>query len=41
MSLPQASNQRGNLDFVSDTLASARIAKLAVVDHFKRECLFL
>lgn len=42
MALPQGSNQRWSLDFVSDALASGRRFRvLAVVDDFTRECLGL
>lgn len=42
MALPQGSNQRWSLDFVSDTLiCGRRIRILAVVDDFTRECLAL
>jgi putative transposase len=42
MALPQASNQRWSLDFLSDALADGRRFRiLAVVDDFTRECLAL
>ena len=42
MALPQGSNQRWSLDFVSDTLISGRRSRiLAVVDDFTQECLAL
>jgi putative transposase len=42
MALPQGSNQRWSLDFVSDTLADGRRFRvLVVVDDFTRECLAL
>ena len=42
MAIPQGSNQRWSLDFVSDTLADGRRFRvLAVVDDFTRECLAL
>lgn len=42
MVLPQGSNQRWSLDFVSDALAdSRRFRILAIVDDFTRECLAL
>jgi putative transposase len=42
MTLPQGSNQRWSLDFVSDTLACGRRFRIfAVVDDFTRECLAL
>jgi putative transposase len=42
MALPQGSNQRWSLDFISDTLISGRrIRILAIVDDFTRECLAL
>jgi putative transposase len=42
MALPQGSNQRWWLDFVSDALASGRRFRvLAIVDDFTRECLGL
>jgi putative transposase len=42
MTLPQGSNQRWSLDFVSDTLTdSRRFRILAVVDDFTRECIAL
>lgn len=42
MTMPQGSNQRWSLDFVSDTLACGRRFRiLAVVDDFTRECLAL
>jgi putative transposase len=42
MTLPQGSNQRWSLDFVSDTLTdSRRFRMLAVVDDFTRECIAL
>jgi putative transposase len=40
--LPEATNQRWSLDFVSDTLTDARrFRALCVVDDFSRECLGL
>src|SRR5687768_16358422 len=40
MAVPQSSNQRWSLDFVSDALIdSRRFRILAVVDDFSRECL--
>ena len=40
MTLPQDSNQRWSLDFVSDTLVdSRRFRILCVIDDFSRECL--
>lgn len=42
IALPQSSNQRWSLDFVSDTLTDGRRFRiLAVVDDFTRECLCL
>jgi putative transposase len=42
MVLPQGSNQRWSLDFVSDMLIDGRRFRiLAVVDDFTRECLCL
>ena len=42
MTLPQATNQRWSLDFVSDVLADGRRFRvLVVVDDFTRECLAL
>jgi len=42
MVLPQGSNQRWSLDFVSDALANGRRFRvLAIVDDFTRECLAL
>ncbi|TAL03610.1 MAG: hypothetical protein EPO08_03725 [Rhodospirillaceae bacterium] len=42
MTMPQGSNQRWSLDFVSDALAdSRRFRILAIVDDFTRECLAL
>jgi len=42
MAIPQGSNQRWSLDFVSDALASSRRFRiLTVVDDFSRECLAL
>ena len=42
MVLPQATNQRWSLDFVSDALVDGRRFRiLAVVDDFSRECLAL
>jgi putative transposase len=42
MTLPQGSNQRWSLDFVSDALAQGRRFRvLAVMDDFTRECLGL
>lgn len=42
MAIPQGTNQRWSLDFVSDALASSRRFRiLAVVDDFSRECLAL
>jgi putative transposase len=42
LALPQGSNQRWSLDFVSDTLIdSRRFRNLAMVDDFTRECLTL
>ena len=42
MMLPEASNQRWSLDFVSDTLSDGRRFRiLCVVDDFSRECLGL
>ena len=42
MALPQGSNQRWSLDFLSDALACGRKFRvLAVVDDFTRECLAL
>ena len=40
MELPRAINQRGSLDFVSDTLADGRRFRiLCIADDFSRECL--
>jgi putative transposase len=42
MTLPQASNQRWSLDFLSDAMTDGRRFRiLAVVDDFTRECLCL
>jgi putative transposase len=42
MAIPQASNQRWSLDFVSDVLADGRRFRvLVIVDDFTRECLAL
>lgn len=42
MTIPQASNQRWSLDFLSDALADGRRFRiLAIVDDFTRECLAL
>jgi putative transposase len=42
MAIPQGTNQRWSLDFVSDALASGRRFRiLTVVDDFSRECLAL
>jgi putative transposase len=42
MTILQGPNQRGSLDFLSDTLTDGRrIRILAVVDDFTRECLIL
>lgn len=42
LALPQGSNQRWSLDFLSDALAdSRRFRILAIVDDFTRECLAL
>ncbi len=42
MAIPQGSNQRWSLDFLSDALADGRRFRiLAVVDDFTRECLCL
>jgi putative transposase len=41
MTLPQGSNQRWSLDFVSDMLADGRRFRVLVVDDFTRECLAL
>jgi len=42
MAIPQGTNQRWSLDFVSDALASSRRFRiLTVVDDFSRECLAL
>jgi putative transposase len=42
MTLPQGSNQRWSLDFVSDVLADGpRFRALVVVDDFTRECMAL
>lgn len=42
LTLPQGTNQRCSLDFVSDTLTdSRRFRILAVVDDFTRECIVL
>ncbi len=40
MAIPQGSNQRWSLDFVSDSLSSERRFQiLNVINHFSRECL--
>jgi putative transposase len=42
MTLPQGTNQRWSLDFVSDVLADGRrFRALVIVDDFTRECLAL
>jgi putative transposase len=42
MAIPQGSNQRWSLDFLSDTLTDGRRFRiLAIVDDFTRECLCL
>ncbi len=40
MTIPQGSNQRWSLDFVSDSLVDGRLFRiLCVIDDFSRECL--
>lgn len=40
MTVPQAANQRGSLDFVSDALIDGRRYRiLCVIDDFSRECM--
>ena len=40
MTIPQGSNQRWSLDFVSDSLVDGRRFRiLCVIDDFSRECL--